>query len=224
MRLILVGGGETIETVYFLAKYFAGQRYHLTIINPCADEARMLARRVEARVIVGDGSNPAILEEAGARRADFLLALAPYDPDNLVICQVAQKLYGVPRVLALVNDPDNEKVFQQLGIVQVFSATQVIGTLIQGQATFEEIIKAIPVAEGRIQVTEMVLNENSPAAGAVLSELPLPQQSLVAAIFREGQVLIARGPSRLQVGDRLIVISLPENHQEVLHILAGEDL
>jgi len=67
----------------------------------------------------GDGSEPAVLEEAGARQADVLISLAPYDPDNLVACQIAQKLFGVPRTLALVNDPDNEAVFQQLGIADI---------------------------------------------------------------------------------------------------------
>jgi trk system potassium uptake protein len=224
MRLILIGGGETIETVYFLAKYFVGQGYHLTIVSPQPSEARILARRVKATVIAGDGSNPAILEEAGARQADVVLALGAYDPDNLVTCQVAQKLFGVPRTLALANDPDNEEVFHRLGISQVFSATQVIGTLIRGQTTFEEIIKAIPVAEGQVQVTEIVLNENSPAAGASLAGLPLPAQCLVAAILRGGQLHVAGGQSQLQVGDRLIVISSPESHQEALHVLAGEDI
>jgi trk system potassium uptake protein TrkA len=224
VRLILVGGGETIETIYFLARYFAGQGHHVTIVDPNPEEARTLARRVKATIIAGDGSDPAILAEAGARQADLLLALAPYDPDNLVICQVGQKLYGVPRTLALVNDPENEEVFRQLGISQVFSATQVIGTLIRGQTTFEEITRAIPIAEGRVQVTEIVLNEHSPATGAALADLELPADCLVAAILRDGQVLVAGGQSRLRAGDRLVVISSPQDQQQALHILAGEDI
>ena len=224
MRLILVGGGETIETIYFLARYFAGQGHHVTIVNPNPDEARTLARRVKATIIAGDGSDPGILAEAGARQADLLLALAPYDPDNLVICQVGQKLYGVPRTLALVNDPENEAVFRQLGISQVFSATQVIGTLIRDQTTFEEVTQAIPVAEGRVQVTEVVLNEDSPATGAVLADLELPEDCLVAAILRDGQLLEAGNQSQLRVGDRLVVISSPQHQEQALHILAGEDI
>jgi trk system potassium uptake protein TrkA len=223
-RLIVVGGGETIETVYFLAKHFADQGYHVTVVNPHPAEAQMLSRRLEATVILGDGSDPAVLEAAGARRAGVLLSLAPYDPDNLVACQIAQKLYGVPRTLALVNDPDNEQIFRRLGIAQVFSATKVIGTLLQDQTAFEEITQLIPAAEGRVQVTEVVLNDGSPAAGQVLGELALPDDSLVAGIVRRGQVLVPGGESRLQVGDRLILITRPDNHQQVLHLLAGEDL
>ena len=223
-RLIIIGGGETIETVYFLAKHFADRDYHVTVVNPHPAEAQMLSRRLKATVILGDGSDPAALEEAGARRAGVLLSLSPYDPDNLVACQIAQKLYGVPRTLALVNDPDNEEVFRRLGISQVFSATKVIGTLLRGQTIFEEITQLIPAAEGQVQVTEVALNDDSPAAGQLLGDLALPGNSLVAGIVRRGRVLVPGGESRLQVGDRLILITRPENHRQVLHLLAGEDL
>jgi trk system potassium uptake protein TrkA len=75
-----------------------------------------------------------------------------------------------------------------------------------------------------VQVTEVVLNDDSPAAGQLLGDLALPGNSLVAAIIRRGRVLVPDGESRLQVGDRLILITRPENHRQVLHLLAGEDL
>jgi trk system potassium uptake protein TrkA len=223
MRVILIGGGETIETVYFLARLFASRRYRVTIVNPYEAEAHMLSRRAKATVVVGDGSDPAVLEEAGARRADVLLSLAPYDPDNLVACQIAQELYGVPRTLALVNDPDNEPIFRRLGITEVFSATRIIGSLIEGQTVFDEITNLFPAAEGQIHVTEVVLGEAAPAAARTLQELDLPQGSLVAAVIRDGQVLVPGGADRLRVADRLILIALPENEEELLCTLVGQE-
>jgi trk system potassium uptake protein TrkA len=222
MRVILIGGGETIETIYFLSRLFARRGYRVTIVNPHPDEARMLSRQVKATVIVGDGSDPAVLEEAGARRADVVLSLTPQDPDNLVACQVAQRLYNVPRTMALVNDPDNEQIFRQLGITEVFSATRVIGSLIEGQTVFDEITHLFPAAEGQLHVSELVLDEDAPATGKSLAELDLPHDSLVAAIIRNGQVIVPRGQDRLQLADRLILIGLPENQEEVFRLLAGK--
>jgi trk system potassium uptake protein TrkA len=182
----------------------------------------MLSRRVDATVILGDGSDPAVLEEAGARRADVLLSLTPYDPDNLMACQIAQKLYSVPRTMALVNDPDNEEVFRQLGITLVFSATRVIGSLIEGQTVYDEITHLFPADEGRLHVTEVVLGEGAPAADQNLVDLDLPQDSLVICLIRDGQMIVPRGDSRLQVGDRLILITQPEAQEETLRILTGE--
>jgi trk system potassium uptake protein TrkA len=163
-----------------------------------------------------------VLEEAGARRADVVLSLAPYDPDNLVACQIAQRLYNVPRTLALINDPENEQVFRQLGITEVFSATRVIGSLIEGQTVFDEITHLFPAAEGQLHVTEVVLGDEAPAVDRLLQDLDLPRDSLVAAIIRGGQVVVPGGEERLRVADRLILIALPELQEEVLRILAGE--
>ncbi len=223
MRVILLGGGETVEMIYFLARLFVRRGYDVTIVNPHAAEAQMLARRVKATVLLGDGSDPTILEEAGARQADLVLSLTPQDPDNLVACQVAQKLYGVPRTLALVNDPENEQVFRQLGITEVFSSTKVIGSLIEGRTVFDEITHLFPADEGRLYVTEVVLDEKAPVIGKALQELGLPSESLVAAIIRDGKVVVPGGQDRLQVADRLIVIALPEHHEHLLRTLAGPE-
>jgi len=222
MRVILIGGGETIETIYFLSRLFARRGYRVTVVNPYPDEARMLSRQVKATVIAGDGSDPAVLEEAGARRADVVLSLTSQDPDNLVACQVAQRLYSVPRTMALVNDPDNEQIFRQLGITEVFSATRVIGSLIEEQTVFDEIVHLFPAAEGQLHVSELVLDEEAPAAGKSLAELAMPKDSLVAAIIRDGQVIVPRGQDRLQVADRLILIAVPENQEEIFCLLTGK--
>ena len=223
MRVILLGGGETVETIYFLARLFVRRGYDVTIVDPDPAEAQMLSRRVKATVLLGDGSDPAVLEEAGARRADLLLSLTPSDPDNLVACQIAQKLYGVPRTLALVNDPENEDVFHRLGIAEVFSSTKVIGSLIEGRTVFDEITQLFPADEGRLYVTEVVLGRDSPVIGMALRELDLPADSLVAAIIRNGQVVVPGGQDCLLVADRLIVISLPEHQEHLLSALAGAE-
>lgn len=223
MRVILLGGGETVETIYFLARLFVRRRYNVTIVNPYPDEAQMLARRVQATVLLGDGSDPAVLEEAGARQADLLLSLTPQDSDNLVACQVAQKLYGVPRTLALVNDPENEEVFCQLGITEVFSSTKVIGSLIEGRTVFDEITQLFPADEGRLYVTEVVLGREAPVVGKALQDLDLPADCLVAAIIRDGKLVVPGGQDRLLVADRLIVIALPEHQEPILTALAGAE-
>jgi trk system potassium uptake protein TrkA len=220
MRIILIGGGKTI---YFLARQFISKGHYLTIVNRDPVEARLLSQQIRATVILGEGSDPAVLAEAGARRANALLSLTPHDPDNLVACQIARQMYGVPRTVALVNDPENEEIFRQLGVTVAFSATKIIATLIEQQADFEDITNLIPVAEGRVNVTEITLREDAPAIDKSLQELNLPPDSLVASIIRAGHVIVPSGLSRLHVADRLILITLPENHGQVLHILIGEE-
>ncbi|MDJ0737747.1 MAG: TrkA family potassium uptake protein [Nostocaceae cyanobacterium] len=221
MKVILIGGGKL---AYFLAKDFLNKGYQLTIINQDPTEARNLSRQLKATVILGDGTNLQKLQEAGAYQANIVLSVTHHDQDNLVACQIAQKCFGVARTIALVNDPDYQEVFLKLGVTVAFSATQILATLIEQQADFDEIKSLIPIAEGQLNITELILPEDSPAVGQRLADLALPEASLIASIIRQGKVIVPRGWSHLQAADRLILISQPQDYEQVLKILTGEEL
>ena len=221
MKVIIIGQGKLI---YFLAKQFISKGYYLTIINQDIAEATALSRQLKATVMVGDGSNPLVLKEAGAYRADVLLSLTSQDEDNLVACQIAKKRYGVTRTIALVNDPEHQQVFEQLGITVAFSPIELLANLIEQQTDFEELKNLIPVAEGKVSVAEIALNHDSPAVGKTLQELELRPGTLIGCILREGEVIVPSGWTSLQVADRLILISQPEHYGQFLRILTGEEV
>lgn len=220
MRIILIGGDET---VYFLARQLKHKEHDVTIVNRNAAHCDLLFRQTDALVINGDGSDQKTLEEAGARRADVLLALTPYDQDNLVACQIAQSIYGVPRTIALVNDPDNEEVFQKLGISHAFSSTRIIATMIEQQASFDDIKHLMPVGAGKLHVSDVEIDRDSPAVGKPLLELGLSDQTLIGCIIRDNEVIIPRGSNQLHVGDHVLVISKPGNEHD-LTLLTGEQV
>ena len=128
MNIIFIGGGQV---VYFLAQHFISRNHRITIINRNPDQAKWLSEQVQALLILGDGSDPTMPEEAGARRTDVVVALTPRDQDNLVACQLARQMYGVPRTVALANDPENEAVFARLGVSATFSPVSLIASLIE---------------------------------------------------------------------------------------------
>ena len=220
MRVIFVGAGRIL---YFLARQFASKGHTVTIVTNDQGEAGALSRRIKALVLMGDGSDPGVLEEAGARRADVVLALTARDQDNLAVCQIARRMFQVPRTVGLVNDPENEEVFRRLGVSVAFSATQIIARILEERAGFEEIASLIPVAEGKVTVSEVALRPGSPVADRELQRIEFPEGSLVGGIIREGEVIVPRGSTRLLGGDRLIVISQPDCYDQVLRLLTGEE-
>mgnify|MGYP001170072029 CR=1 FL=1 len=218
MRVIIVGGGKPL---YFLGRNIAAKGHEVVIVNRDQVECVNLARQLPATVVHGDGSDPAILEQAGARRADVVLAITPYDQDNLVVCQLASLQFGVPRTVALANDPDNVEIFQQMG-VSAFSTTHIVGSLIEQRASLETITNLLPVGQGRVNVTEIVLEATSPVAGKQLKDINLPENALVAVIIRDNQPIVPRGGNDLRAGDRLVLMTLPDNHGLVLKIFTNE--
>jgi trk system potassium uptake protein TrkA len=218
MRIILVGGSKT---VYFLARQFVRRRYHVTVINRDPIRAREIANETKATVVLGDGTDVHRLEEAGARAADALLAMTNHDQDNLIACQIASRIFSVPRTIALVNDPDNEAIFKQLGVTVAFSATRLIGMILDQETNFEDITAFMPLAQGRVNVTEIRLAPDSPAVGKTLHDLKLTENSLIACIIRNDEVIVPRGSTQLKVGDHLLLISHPENQRHDIEVLCG---
>ncbi|HUT54586.1 MAG TPA: TrkA family potassium uptake protein [bacterium] len=218
MKVLIVGGGQTL---YFLCRNFTAKGYEVIIINRNLEECVRLARQLSATVVFGDGSDARTLQEAGAMGAHAVLAITPNDQDNLVICQLASLKFDVPRTVALANDPDNAEVFEKLG-VSAFSTTDIVSSMIEQRASLEQITNLLSVGEGRVNVTEIILDADSPVAGKFLKDIELPDNALVAVVIRGNHPIVPRGSSQLVGGDRLVLITLPENHGPVLKAFTGE--
>ncbi|MEO0598141.1 MAG: NAD-binding protein [Chloroflexota bacterium] len=218
-RIILIGGGET---VYFLARQLKQRDHHITIINRNKAHCQKLFDQTASIVVHGEGSERKILEEAGARQADVVLAMTPHDHDNLITCQIAMKIFGVPRTIALVNDPNNEDVFTKLGVTTAFSSTRIIAKMIERHAHFDDIKRLMHVGNGKVQVTDVELHRDAPAVGKTLAELGISENTLVASIVRDEEVIIPRGNNQLQVGDHLLIISKQGEDEADLRIIIGE--
>jgi trk system potassium uptake protein TrkA len=220
MKVILVGSGRIL---YYLARQFTRKEYDVQIITAAEKDARELSQRLSRPVLAGDATDPKIMEDAGAFRADVVLALTPNDEDNLAVCQIARQMYQVPRTIALVNDPENEEVFHKLKVSMAISATRILSIILEEQAGFEEISKMISVSEGHVSVAEIILREDSPAAGLSIESIALPGEALIGGIIREGKVLIPKGGSQLLGADRLILIATEASMDEAMRMLVGNN-
>ena len=219
MKIILIGGGKTI---YFLAKQFIAEGQSVTIINRDPEESQALSHELDATILLGDGSDPEMLEQAGTGSADVLLSMTSRDHVNLVACQVANEKFDVARTIALVNNPENEEIFRKLGVSLIFSATRIITSLLEQETDFMAITNLMAVAQGKVNVSEVRLPENALVSGKSLQELKLPAGFLLATIIRNGEVLVPSGSTILQAHDQLILIGQAENYRDVLRILTGE--
>ena len=219
MKAIIVGTGKQL---YFMAREFISKGHSVVVICRDPDDAQWIVRRLKATVLHGDGSVPSVLEDAGAREAEVVIAATPHDPDNLMICQVAERRFGVPITLALVSDPDNQEVFPKLGVKNVASLTQMVSQLIEHRTAAEEISNLAIMGEGAVNVTELVLPEDSPVVGKPLASAGLPRDTLVASVVRDATAIIPRGDTVLAAGDRIVLVTLPTSYGQAVKYLTGE--
>ncbi|ACB83853.1 potassium channel family protein [Natranaerobius thermophilus] len=218
MKIILVGGGNK---VHYLAKTFISQGHELTLINNEKEYCRDLAKRFDVNIVYGDGTKPNILEDAEVLTADLVMAVTPKDPDNLVICQLANKVYEVDKTFAIVNDPDNIEIFKKLGVDTVISTADIITSLIKQKISVEDISNIFSLEEGKVTVMEVKISSNFPVTGQKLQDIPLPRQSIIGCIIRNSESIVPSGDTAIEVGDKLLILSLPEVQSKVLQTIRG---
>lgn len=136
MRITIVGCGKKVN---FLIESLLQDRNSLIVIDNDMEECVQFSRTFEnITVIHGDGSKPFILREAAVENTDLMIAITNFDADNLVVCQLAKKVFGVKRAFATVSDPTNVHVFKRLGINTAVSATQVMAEIIGQMASIDQ--------------------------------------------------------------------------------------
>ncbi|HEX5052325.1 MAG TPA: NAD-binding protein [Planctomycetota bacterium] len=217
MKAILVGAGRPL---YFLAQTFRRKDHAVTLIVRDAAESSWLANQSDATVVHGDGSNDRVLEDAGARSADLVLAATANDADNLIICQQARARFAVPRAVALVNDPDNQAIFAALG-VDAISPSMTVASLVEQWATCDRVTHLVPAGNGKVTISEVTLGDSFAFAGRPIAELGFPRDALIAVVMRDAETLVPRGDTKLQRGDRVLLVALAESHGLALQLLTG---
>jgi trk system potassium uptake protein TrkA len=220
MKIIIVGGGMK---VHFLAKSFIAKGYDITIINEDIEYCKKLSRNHQANVVNGDGSLPEILEDAGIEYTDAVIAVTPDDPTNLVICQLASKLYEVPKTLSIANDPNNIGIFKKLGVTTVISTADMISSLIEQRVLIDDLIDLMPIEGGKVSMMELEMHPGYPAVGKRMLDLNFPEGAIVSCILRGDDVIIPFGKTTVQEHDRLIILYKPPVQPKVFKAISGSE-
>lgn len=219
MRVFIIGGGKRS---YFVARSMISKGHSVTVIDKDPEECIRFARRLKAVVVQGDGTIPGDLENAELADADLLLALTPNDEDNLIACQIALRKFRVGSVFAVVNDPENEQMFHDLGITSTFSTTSKIASLIEQQTQVDGIVNLEPVVDGRLTLTELRIEAGSPAVDRLLKDLELPVGALIVSVLRNEEVIVPDGSTALAADDRITFVANPSSYPHVLKRLTGK--
>ncbi len=211
MRVVIIGAGKIGR---HLAGELADAGHAVTVAEIDGEVARQLAESVDALVLEGDGTSMSILKDAEVSRADWLLAVTGQDEVNLTACELAETM-GADRVLARLNDPRNRATFDALGI-PVVAVTDLISQLISREIDFFHLERIALLARGRISLIEVEVGLDIPARKVV--DLGLPAQTVIVAVTREkdgGEVLVPRGETVIEPGDRVLAVTSVDHEPEV---------
>lgn len=215
---VLVGGGGKVG--YYLAEELMRSNHEVAIIERDAARVRQIREELGECVVEGDCCEVATLDAAGIGRADIAAAVTGDDEDNLVFCEIA-RFRGAARTIARVNNPKNELLFKRRGMETTVSATQAILAQIEPELPTTDLIPLLQL-HGGLEIVEIRLPESSPAAGRAISQLWLPQESLILLVIgEEGMPRIPSGETHLEAGDVLVAVTRHDGVERLRQVLAG---
>jgi trk system potassium uptake protein TrkA len=203
MYVLIVGAGKV---GWNLARELIGKGHELTVIESDPVRYATVEDELEHAVQYGDGSELWVLDRGGIERADMVIAVTGDDEDNILICQVAREKYGVERVIARCNNPRNLQHFELLGIKPAVSATDLILRLIEHEVPQYGPLHLLDLPQERLEIIELEVAPDSPAAGHEVKDLGLPDGSLVIAIMRDGSGSVPLADSMIEAGDEVLLV------------------
>jgi trk system potassium uptake protein TrkA len=209
LYIIIVGGGKV---GFSLAKELAETTHELLLIEQDPARVEEIQEELGDIVMEGDGCEASVLEDAGAERANMLLAVTGDDEDNLVSCQVAKERFNVERTVARINNPKNEVIFQKLNVDITVSATTAILAHIEPELPTHQVIALGRLKGTGMEMVEMRVPEDSRIVNRAIKEIRLPYQSMIILIVgSDGQPKVPTGDTILHAGDEIVAVTLHES-------------
>jgi trk system potassium uptake protein TrkA len=222
MRVVIAGGGN-VGT--FIASELVAAGHEVTVVEVDADRvANMKARREPAGVtwLAGDACEVTEFARAEPDKAEVVAAVTGDDEDNLVVSLLAKQEFAVPRVLARVNNPKNEWMFNDMWGVDVSVSTpHLLTALVEEAVSVGTFIRLLSFEGGKARLVEVTLAEQSPVVGREIMDLGFPRDSTVVAIIRQRRVIVPRGDTELDAGDEVLVLVTEDSEDAVRQLLIG---
>jgi trk system potassium uptake protein TrkA len=219
MYAIVAGGGKVGANI---TRSLLAMGHEVTLVEQRRDRFEQLEAELGPVVLTGDATEIFVLERAGiARPPDLVLAVTGDDEDNIVIAQIAQDGYQVPKVVARVNDPRNQAHFDLLGVTRTLCATSGLLGLVEHEVPEHGLVKLLELRREGLEVVELSVSPEAPAAGKRVAGLSLPDDVRLVSITRNGVAEVAGLDTVIRPGDQVIAILKPGLEDRLRKALVG---
>jgi trk system potassium uptake protein TrkA len=218
MRIIIVGAGAVGS---YLAERLSVEGQDVVVIEDDEVKAAQLQETIDALVLVGNGASSHLLEEAGAQKADLVIAVSNSDGANVLACFTAKEL-GATTTIARIEDPEIREGASRLGVDVVIdpsatAAEELVGIVGMGGAS-----ELIQFADGQLVMVGAIVAPNAPVTTAPLSQLRVRQAEwgwVVAALVRDGRTIVAHGDTVVRAGDHALLMATADRVEDVSRLL-----
>ncbi len=230
MKIIICGAGQVGTGI---AERLSEEDNDVTVIDRSAELVASISDTLDVQGVVGHGSHPDILEQAGAAEADMIIAATFADEVNMMACEVANAIFNIPTKIARVRAqsylaPEYLGLFskENTAIDVVISPEIAVGDMVLRRLALPGAFEAIYFAENRVVAMGITLLEDCPVVNTPLTQLTelFPDlNAVVVAILRDGELSVPHGSDQMLPGDSVYVIADRNQAQRALGLFGHEE-
>ena len=221
MKIIILGAGQVGSSV---AANLCSEANDITVIDRNPAVLRNLRERLDLKTINGSGSHPSVLDQAGARDADMIIAVTNSDETNMVACQVAYTVFHTPTKIARVRNNEylnSDRLFalEAMPVDVLISPEQVVTEYIARLIGFPGVLQVLDFASGRVQMVAVKMTDQSVITGKKIGDLAAHMPKIefrIVSIFRGGRAIIPDGDTEILADDEVFIIGAPKHIRNLL--------
>jgi trk system potassium uptake protein TrkA len=218
MRIAIAGSGKVGRA---LAKDLLANGHQVLMIDSdpeCLDRKDLAG----AETLLGDACEISVLEQADLPNVNILVATTGDDKVNLVVSLLAKTEFGVDRIVARVNHPKNEWLFDETwGVDVAVSTPQILVSLVEEAVSIGDLVRLFTFKKSGIDLVEVTLDVDSPVIGQRVGSVSWPVDTAPVAILRDGSVLVPTKDDTMEVGDELLFVSKQEQEGALMELLCA---
>jgi trk system potassium uptake protein len=220
VRVAIAGAGSVGTAI---ARDLETNGHDVLLIEENPDVVARGRGEIPVHWIAADACEVSSLDAAGLATVDVVVAATGDDKTNLVISLIAKQEFAVPRVVARVNNSQNQWLFNESWGVDVSVSTpQLLTALVEEAVSVGALVRLLQFQGGEAHLVEITLAEDSPAAGKPIADLGISRSATVVAIVRAGRLVVPRGDTVVQSGDEVLILVTADGVEDVQTLFVAD--
>ena len=175
-----------------------------------------------AEWLLADACEISSLDDAALQRCQVVIAATGDDKANLVVALLAKTEYGVPRVVARINHPNNEWLFNESwGVDVAVSTPRLLSALVEEAVSVGDLVRLMTFRQSEASLVELTMPADAPLVGQRFGDIDLPADTALVAILREGRVIVPQQDDPLEAGDELLFVTSQDVEDQLAQLLSS---
>jgi len=230
MNIIVCGAGRV---GFSIAKQLSAQSHSVTMIDQSSEDIQKISETIDVKAIVGRATFPSVLEKAGAKEADMIIAVTKSDEVNMIICQIAHSIFNVAKKIARIRshdylDPKYGKLYSkiELPVDVIISPELEVAKSLQRKLEAPGALDNVPFAKDKIKMLEIAIDEKCPLVNIQLNKLTKAFPDLEAnilGVIRDEKFLILSKTDKMKLNDKAYVVINSSQLNRTLAVFGHEE-